>query len=210
MTLEKLKSTLLKLLFPDYDELTLFLHSMVTIIFVISSSGSLVFLVQLMFRQDSFFHVVLSIFILIVVLAIIILPIYHAFSKRKKRKWEKKIMLYAVVLMDYLVAWNVYVHLKGLLSGWELAFPLINAVQASLVILGLWFGFFTYEKVRDEDPESAEIIISSIMVILFFIIFHFILHQYWAVTFSVCIFYATIVNKIIIVAYRAIKKVINR
>jgi len=210
MTLEKLKSTLLKLLFPDYDELTLFLHSMVTIIFVISSSGSLVFLVQLMFRQDSFFHVVLSIFILIVVLAIIILPIYHAFSKRKKRKWEKKIMLYAVVLMDYLVAWNVYVHLKGLLSGWELAFPLINAVQASLVILGLWFGFFTYEKVRDEDPESAEIIISSIMVILFFIIFHFILHQYWAVTFSVCIFYATIVNKIIIMAYRALKKVIDR
>jgi len=210
MTLEKLKSTLLKLLFPDYDELTLFLHSMVTIIFVISSSGSLVFLVQLMFRQDSFFHVVLSIFILIVVLAIIILPIYHAFSKRKKRKWEKKIMLYAVVLMDYLVAWNVYVHLKGLLSGWELAFPLINAVQASLVILGLWFGFFTYEKVRDEDSESTEIIISSIMVILLFIIFHFILHQYWAVTFSVCIFYATIVNKIIIMAYRALKKVIDR
>lgn len=210
MTLEKLKSTLLKLLFPDYDELTLFLHSMVTIIFVISSSGSLVFLVQLMFRQDSFFHVVLSIFILIVVLAIIILPIYHAFSKRKKRKWEKKIMLYAVVLMDYLVAWNVYDHLKGLLSGWELTFPLINAVQASLVTLGLWFGFINYEKVRDEDSESTEIIISSIMVILLFIIFHFILHQYWAVTFSVCIFYATIVNKIILMAYSAIKKVINR
>lgn len=204
------KNTLIRILFPDYDELTLFLYSMVTIIFVVSGIRSVLKMISLMFQQESFYHIVLSILIVLVVSTIIALPVFHAFSKRNKHVFEKKIMLYVVVLINYLVAWNVYDHFKGLLSGCELAFPLINAVQASLVILGLWFGFFTYEKVRDEDSESAEIIISSIMVILLFIIFHFILHQYWAVTFSVCIFYATIVNKIIIMAYRAIKKVINR
>ncbi len=210
MKLEKIKSSILKFIFPDYDELTLFSYSMVVIIFAISSLRSMMLLVRLMFRQDSIFHIVLSILIILLVLVIIFLPVFHAFSKRKKRTWEKKIMLYAVVLMDYLVAWNVYDHLKGEFPNWLIIFPLINAIQATLVTIGLWFDFITSEKISDNDADQGELIISIILLIVLFVLFHFMLHQYWAITFSVCIFYATIVNKIVLQAYRSVKKVIQR
>jgi hypothetical protein len=209
MNIEKIKKAVLKFLFPDYDELTLFLFSLVTLLFVISSSGSLFRLLRLSFKQDSFFDIVLSFLFILVVLAIIFLPVFHAFSKRKKRKWEKKVMLYAIVLVDYLVAWNVYDHLKGEFSTWLIIFPLINAVQASLVAIGLWFDFITSEKISDEDADNTEIIISSILLMALFLLFHLILHQYWAITFSVCVFYATMINKIVLQAYRAIKKIIT-
>jgi len=209
MNAGKIKNAVLNFLFPDYDEQTLFLFSLVTLLFVISSSGSLFHLLRLTLKQDSFFHIILSFLFILVVLAIIFLPVFHAFSKRKKRKWEKKVMLFAIVLVDYLVAWNVYDHVKGEFSTWLIIFPLINAVQASLVAIGLWFDFITYEKISDEDADSTEIIVSSIMLMGLFLLFHFIFHQYWAITFSVCVFYATIMNKIILQAYRAIKKIIT-
>lgn len=208
MDIEKIKNAILKFFFPDYDELTLFLFSLVTLLFVISGSGSLYRMFLLSFRQGSIFQIILSILVVLVVLAIILLPVFHAFSKREKRKWEKKVMLCAIVLVDYLVAWSVYDHLKGEFSTWLIIFPLVNAIQASVVAIGLWFNFITSEKVSDEDAGNTEIIISSIMIMALFLVFHFKLHQYWAITFSVCVFYATFLNKIVLQAYRAIKKII--
>jgi len=208
MNIEKIKKAVLKFLFPDYDELTLFLFSLVTLLFVISSSGSLFRLLRLALIQDSFFDIIMSFLFILVALAVIFLPVFHAFSKRKKRKWEKKVMLFAIVFIDYLVAWNVYDHLKGEFDTWLIIFPLINAVQASLVAIGLWYNLITSEKISDEDADSTEIIISSILLMALFLVFHLILHQYWAITFSVCVFYATIINKIVLQAYRAIKKII--
>lgn len=102
MDAQKIKNAVLKFLFPDYDELTLFLFSLVTLLFVIAGSGSLFRLFQVSFRQDSFFDIILSILTVLVVLAIILLPVFHVFSKRKKRKWEKTVMLCAIVFIDYL------------------------------------------------------------------------------------------------------------
>jgi len=208
MDIEKIKKAILKFLFLDYDELTLFLFSLVTLLFVISGSGSLYRMFLLSFRQDSVFQIILSILVVLVVLAIILLPVFYAFSKRKKRKWEKKVMLCAIVFIDYLVAWNVYDHLKGEFSTWLIIFPLVNAIQATIVAIGLWYGFITSEKISDEDAANTDVIISSIMLMALFLVFHFKLHQYWAITFSVCVFYATIINKLVLQAYRAIKKII--
>ncbi|HNW90431.1 MAG TPA: hypothetical protein PKN48_12265 [Bacteroidales bacterium] len=204
----KIKNALLKFLFPDFDELMLFLHSLVAILFIVASAGSWSYLFRLMFSQDSFFHIVLSLLIVLAVMAIILLPVVHAFSKRAKRNWEKKIMLYAIILADYLVAWNVYDHLKGEVTSWLIIFPLINAIQATLMAMGLWFDFITSEKISDEHANKIELVISSILLVTLFVLCHVIWHQYWAVTFSVCIFYATIINQIVMQAYRSIKKIL--
>lgn len=209
MDIEKIKKAILKFLFPDYDELTLFLFSLVTLLFLISGSGSLYRMFLVSFKQDSIFHIILSILVVLVVLVIILLPVFHAFSKRKKRKWEKKVMLCAIVLVDYLVAWSVYDHLKGEFSTWLIIFPLVNAIQASVVAIGLWYGFISSGKISDEDADNTEITISSIMLLVLFLVFHFKLHQYWAITFSVCVFYATFINKMVMQAYYAIKKIIR-
>lgn len=202
----KIKNAILKFLFPDFDELTLFLHSLVAILFIVASAGSWLTLFRLMFRQEPFFHIFLSLLIVLAAMAIILLPVMHAFSKRAKRNWEKKIMLYAIILADYLVAWNVYYYLMGEVTSWLFIFPMINAIQATLMAMGLWFEFITSEKISDEHTDIIELIISSILVIALFVLFHLVLHQYWAVTFSVCIFYATIINQIVMQAYRSIKK----
>jgi len=204
----KIKNALLKFLFPDFDELMLFLHSLVAILFIVASAGSWSYLFRLMFSQDSFFHIVLSLLIVLAVMAIILLPVVHAISKRAKRNWEKKIMLYAIILADYLVAWNVYDHLKGEVTSWLIIFPLINAIQATLMAMGLWFDFITSEKISDEHANKIELVISSILLVTLFVLCHVIWHQYWAVTFSVCIFYATIINQIVMQAYRSIKKIL--
>ncbi len=204
----KIKNAILKFLFPDFDELTLFLHSLVAILFIVASADSCLNMFRLMFRQDSFFHIVLSLLIVLAVMAIILLPVVHAFSKRAKRNWEKKIMLYAIILADYLVAWNVYDHLKGEVTSWLIIFPLINAIQATLMAMGLWFDFITSGKISDEHANKIELVISSILLVTLFVLCHVIWHQYWAVTFSVCIFYATIINQIVMQAYRSIKKIL--
>jgi len=200
-----IKNRILNYLFPDYDELTLFLYSIISILFIIFNMGNLINSLVESIPVSSKGDLIKSFIFFIVVLYIIFLPIYHAFSKRKKRRWEKGLMLIIIVIMNFIIAWNVYDYLKVKSTGWDLLFPLINAIQASLVLAGMRFNAVTADKISDDNVSAAELAISGVLMMIVFIIYHHVLHEYWAITFSVCVFYATMINRLMILFFKAVK-----
>jgi len=117
-------------------------------------------------------------------------------------------MFYMIVLVDYLVAWTAYGYLQTAYFSWEMMFPLINVIQVSMVAFGSWFGFLHENKISDKNVTISEAVISSLILIVLFLLLNTKYQQFWAITFSVCIFYAAILNKIFIQALRAIKKIL--
>lgn len=194
------KNLLLDFFFPDYDELILFLYSLVCILFAIVYAVPFIESASFSLRGVSLSDFLTDLLLLLSVILLILLPVYHAFSKKPKRNWEKWGMLFSIIFLNYLIAWSTYDYLKGSFTSWEWIFPGFNALLATLYFFGWWFGFVTISKISDQQASLQEIIISSMVVTGLFLFCHFRLHTYWAVTFSICIFYSTLINKLIFLA----------
>jgi membrane-associated HD superfamily phosphohydrolase len=143
--------------------------------------------------------------VIIIVFGIIALPIYHAFSKRVKKKYEKRLMLFVVVVVDFIVGINVYEYLKTEITDWEIIFPIFNAVHSSIILIGWRYEIVNSSMISDEHAKLRDVIISGILVIGLFWFYQDILEKNWAITFSVCIFYATMINKGVFYLYKTLK-----
>lgn len=180
----------------NYDEETLLL---------ISSSVILLFIYNLEFRELIFgfsnmsmeaFFVSLTLFIGIV------LTIYNAFSRNNIGKLQKKIMLFFVIFVNYLagVIASFYIIDKdwfGETTIFIIIFPLINIYNAINLSFLFLSGAIDINSILNKNMEKYKIVPSFIVIGIIFIISQFVLKNYWALTFSLCILYATIVNKYI-------------
>jgi hypothetical protein len=195
MKKRSIKQNIFHFIFPSYDELVLFLYSLVTLLFIVFNLKSLweSFLITL--RQDTGGDIFKTFIVIIVVFGLIALPIYHAFSKLQKKKFEKRLMLFVVVTVDFIIGWNVYDYMKLEVTNWEIIFPLFNAIHSSIILIGWRYEIVNTAMISDEHVKLRDVIISGILVIGLFWFYQEILEKNWAITFSVCIFYATMINR---------------
>lgn len=198
-----LANLLLDFFFPDYDELLLFLYSVICILFIVFNTGSFWPSIVYDFGQGGFKTILLDLVTIAGLLYIILLPVYHAFARRKKFKWEKWLLLHVIILVNYIVAWNAYEYVKAGAVGWEWVFPAVNALLATLMALGVWFHLVSLDKISDEPAATGSLILSGLLVTGLFLLCRLVWHTHWAVTFSICIFYATLVNRIVFLALYA-------
>ncbi len=184
-------------LLPKYTEITLFLTSLTVFLIMIIEFT--------MFRE--FFGSVLNnsdaIFIFSFPVIGFLLSIYYAFSDKKISFYAKGFMLTFVILANFIAGVSAGFHILEVERGFAIIFPFMNFISASVLLVLAHGGAINENSIMDIQAKRSEILVGSIAVIIIFFCSRHILNDYWAVTFSICLVYATNINnfmrKIIII-----------
>lgn len=165
---------------PKYTEITLFLMGYTFL---------LLLTINPLFRREFFEAKYLPHFILIGIVGII-LSVYHVFSKRLMLNIEKYLILIYAISISFIVGCYSGIYALEHSQGIWVIFPALNIVSA-------FFLFFLFRtSVLDKQARKSEIILGIILVSIILFISHYILKNYWAITFSISTFYATNLNEI--------------
>jgi hypothetical protein len=174
-----------RFLIPTYDELTVFLISVSFILLVISNSAMRAFLWR--YISDDWRNVF---FILIAIIALCVC-LYHPFTTKEKSIMDKWLMLGVAVFANGgtgILAGNyMFEHTVG----WLAIFPFWNIISGITLLAMFRFKAIDYRSISDRDTNTAEIILGLLVIISIYVACNFIYKQYWAVTLSVSVVYAT-------------------
>jgi hypothetical protein len=189
--LVKHKKTLFKWgIIPVYDELELFLTSLIFYLLILTGSQITFFTVKT-FLDPS------SILIFGPFLVGSILSIYYAFSKRKTPKWAKELMILFIVLVNYTIGlYLVFYQYYDLeyAKNYLIIFPLINIIH-SLLLMGSYR--LDLIKISKKQAKVDELIVSTTLLLIIFFIFRNIYKQ-GEIIFSICLSYVAFSHRIFI------------
>jgi len=189
---------------PEFTEVTVFLTSFTFLIFLIflffdESFRIMISLYQTELLMIFFFFGLWSIY----------LSIKYIIPNRMLNKFEKKAVLAFSIFSNLVI--GVYTgtyefyHSRGLL----IVFPIFNIVSAILLWVFFDMKIITTEWVSNKQIRFRDLIIGVIIISILFFISHSILKNYWAITFSICLFYATNINEFINKIFFKQRSVIN-
>ena len=184
-----------KYLSPSYDETATFLMAIAFVFIYVADAGVREGLAgTLEFsnipRQNSFIVMFSLIFI-----AGFLLSIYHVFSKRKKESIEKILMLVFAMTMNGIAAITSGMYLLKTEAGLLRIFTLWNILNG--VILLYQMGFIEEGFFLGEDSKLCQTCVGLVAILILFYLCYFMFHLYWAVTFSICVCYATIISRFV-------------
>ena len=182
-----------KYLIPKYDEASLFIMAVSFLILLVTDQ-------DLQRQVSSTFSIkdprdyLLALFIA----AGIGLSLFHMFSHRDKSKLEKSFMLLFAVSVNCAAGIIGGGYLYEQSEGYLTIFPILNIING-VTLFVLWRNDIVNEShVSDANSSRIEVFISIIAVLILFIILQRIYELYWAVIFSMCVFYATSINTLIL------------
>lgn len=137
------------------------------------------------------------------------LSLYHAFSSKKKTESHKSAMAFfgiiinvytAFALGDYMLKNSAAVSsYLSILSFWHIANAFYFLILLRMEIIGA-------ANISDRDAEWWEVVIGSIAVSGIFFVSRYSLQNYWAVTFSLCVGYASTLNRALGSLFVSLKK----
>jgi DNA-directed RNA polymerase subunit RPC12/RpoP len=171
---------------PVYNELSLFLMSVTAIILLFSSR-------QLRAELVSFARMDLRAYIMFFFAAAgIVFSIYHIFSNRPMRVYQLKAMLFFAVLANAssaIMAGKYMLHQSS--NRFLMIFPVLNIADGIYLLLLLRFGGLTIRSITGEKASFLQVVVGTVTALTVFLVAHFVFRFYWAVTFSICVTYAT-------------------
>ena len=187
--LTELEKEALGFFIPTYDELSLFLMAVTLILLYAGNSG-----MRDLFRYATSHIREFGVFIfLFAFLAGLGLSLYHVFTSREKKSYEKIIMMFFAVVTNagagIIAGWYVIKHSSA--HSWLLIFPIWNLVNGILMLLMLRYMIIEEDRISDRNATIGQVIIGLAIVLVIFIFCNFVFRLYWAITFSICIIYAT-------------------
>ena len=180
------------LLIPRYNELSLFLMS---IAFV------LLFSTQPVLRSETYEMLFedfdLGSYIVPVILVVgILCSVYHIFTNRPKAEWEKGAMLSFAVLVNGVAGIAAGMHLLENSHGLLVLFPMWNVFNGILLLVLFRFDVVNESNITDENATLSQVFFGLVTTVATFAICTFVYKMYWAVTYSICLAYASNVNGI--------------
>jgi hypothetical protein len=179
---------------PSYDEVALFLMS-VAFAFLILTNASL--------QSDARRHVLTvrmwwAIPMLVLFLAGGALSTWHVFTDRPKSEVQRLAMLYFALVVNYAAAVGVALYLwrQAAASRWLLIFPAVNfAHGVGLAVVG---GLRMHSgRIEDVDATRPQIVGGLVLLAGLIYLCQYQFELYWAVTFSICVGYATMLGHIV-------------
>ena len=176
---------------PRYDETTLFLLAVATLLTGVWYKDFLRYLLGFVARDGE-----MIIGVLFFVWGLW-LSLYHAFSHREKTKRQKTQMAFFAAIVNILVALAMYdtsSHQKSdslyikILPAWHLASALYLLILLRLGVIGA-------ESVDDQNAKRWEIGFGLVAVVGIFFLSAYYFENHWAVTLSLCVAYASTLNR---------------
>lgn len=184
----------LKRFIPNYSELTLYSMALTIALILFFYKESWALLSSLLDKEEGF----LIIGYLGVGVLTLYLCIYHAFVKKRKLDIEKHLMLSFATMTNILSGLLAGMHALEQSAGVYAIFPAINILNSLMLALLMKFDKITIDSISDENVPLWQVAISTITLIIVFLIFKAYLNRQWYLTFSACVFYATNVNRPVI------------
>jgi len=178
---------------PVYDELSLFLMATtLVLLYFVNTTMQVQIHNWISEYSNVWVYIIGTIF-----LCGLYLSIYHVFTTREKTEAEKWGMLIFAVLTNAAtgIVAGLYVLKNDNVRDWQLIFPIWNIINGALLLLMLRFKIIDEECISDRDAKATEVIIGLTAVLVIFIFCNYIFKLYWAITFSICIIYATSFDK---------------
>jgi hypothetical protein len=123
--------------------------------------------------------------------------IFHVFSSRKITGGEKRAMLYFVVLVSGLSGIVGGYVLMDSSAGFLKIFPLWNVINAVLLLVLYCGGAIDEGCIIDDHPKHIQAVIGAGVVVITSAVCHWMFGMHWAITFSICIAYATNVDHLL-------------
>jgi len=174
-------------LVPNYDELTLFLMAATFILLCFTNNTMLNDITGFLTRLNTWRrNIYIALF-----LTGMFMCLYHVFTKRKKTDFEKAIMLLFAVTINAATGIIAGIYMIKESPGWLLVFPIWNIINGVLLILMLRFNIIDENCIADRNATAGQVTLGLISVLILFILCNFIFKLHWAITFSICIVYAT-------------------
>ncbi len=177
---------------PVYDEMSLFLMAVTLIFLCIANSQLRNWILHFLSQADGEVYILALLF-----LAGLGLCLYHVFTLREKSTPEKWLMLFFAILTNagtgIISGW--YVIKNNTVHDWLLVFPIWNIINGILLLVMLRFRIVDEECISDRDATAGQVFLGLIAVLTIFILCNYVFELYWAITFSICIIYATSFDK---------------
>jgi DNA-directed RNA polymerase subunit RPC12/RpoP len=187
---------------PTYNRLSLFLIGicMVMLVGFNSQLHSEIskFIVRTKLKSDIIFFIIANIkglFFLLIFLLGMSICIYQIFTSRRRSDFQKWLMLYFAVSVNAMTGLVAGVHIireTGFsLNYWTYIFPLWNILNGMVLVAFYNYGHVTPKDIVDNKVPLIQIIVSTLIAAVIFVICNYVFKMYWAITYSVCVVYAT-------------------
>ena len=192
------QSWLSRFFIPSYDELSLFLMSMTFILLLLTDSTMRADFSNIIFNKVDFRLV----FPLLVIPTGLGLSIFHIFTFREKNWVEKWAMLLFAIFINATSGIFAGLHLWKTTKGWLLLFPVLNIINGVVLVILVFLMRIDEEHISNKDNTPTQAFISFILVAIISIFCQYHYELYWAITYSICVAYATNLNSAIAMPLR--------
>ena len=176
---------------PTFSEQSLFMMSVafVLVFFFNESLRSRIFKILDIPRDDPRIVMLLVFFG-----AGLFLSLYHVFVEREKSIAEKYAMLFFAVVSNAVS--GIFASLYILKQSSDspsilLLLPIWNIINCLLLLISFRAGWITDKNISDEKASRFEVLFGFLITVAIFIVCRFGFKLYWAITFSICVIYAT-------------------
>ncbi len=178
-------------LIPRYDEVTLFVMSIMFVVLFMTSQTMRTDLYKLIFREREISVIVIFIFFT----AGILFSVFHAFSTREKGIGEKAAILLFAVLVSAGAGIYAGVHMLDNSVGWLVIFPVWNIINGVLLLIMFRFNMVNIDCISDSDATFVQIVVGLVAAIIIFICCQYFFKLHWAISYSICICYTVSFGK---------------
>lgn len=176
---------------PNYNELSLSMMSLAFLLVFFSNEQLRSGLFKLLSERGETAGKVLF---LVLFSAGLVLSLYHVFTKREKNIAEKHIMLFFAVLTNGVSGIFASVHVLSKSAGAPcilLLLPIWNIINCIILLMLLRAGAINASSISDENAGLGEALFGFVITVGIFAVCQFVFELYWAITFSICVIYAT-------------------
>jgi len=178
---------------PHYDELALFAMSFTCLLFLAD------ILLGLNWHAFSFYQIgteglkfVIALFIFLYGM---FLSLYHAFTDRGKSDTDKFVMLFFAVIINAISGAYGASYVIENTEGWKAVFPVINLINSAILIVLYRSRVIDQDSISNDNASLGRVFLTGIVVLTLYLICSRYLQLFWALTFSICVSYATNINK---------------
>jgi len=188
---------------PTYDQQSLFLIAFTLLLIILSNQHikhGLFLLLNRQNKNDIFTPLIhqftfIMVFLLFILFAIILpgflLSFYHVFTKREKTRIEKHLMMLFAVITNAIIGIVAGIYIVRQCPIWLLIFPVLNIINCIFILIMIDARILNETCIIERKTTPARVVLGLITTIAIFALCNYVLKLYWAVTFSVCIIYAT-------------------
>jgi hypothetical protein len=129
----------------------------------------------------------------------LLLSLVHAFIQRKKSAFEKFFMGGVILGASGVASFAVGIEMLPSRSSLMMILPAWNMLMGLLMLSQMQFQKY---EMADEDATPEEVLGTTVILVLILFLADFALRLSWALTLSICIFYAT---SIVFIANQIVK-----